>query len=76
MLAAISGISARLKSLMHFKAVLVTLALAFLVPAFVSTADAAQDGSACKTKRAKKQDGDSKSKKKDKDGKKSYGFEL
>jgi len=69
---------------MRCKAVLVTLALSFIAPVFVATADAAQPGTArassadtsCRRKRAKKSDADSKPKKKDKEGKKSYGFEL
>jgi hypothetical protein len=70
---------------MRSKAVLVTLALSFIAPVFLFAADTARadtarvsstDG-ACRGKRAKKSDGDSsKAKKKDKDGKKSYGFEL
>lgn len=75
---------------MRFKAVLFTLAVSFVVPAFLqsapsasaapsgtaSTRDASADG-ACRRKRAKKPEGDSdKPKKKDKEGKKSYGFEL
>ena len=63
--------------------VLLTVALSFVAPVFLATADAARPetvqgslrGTDCKTKRAKKQD-DSKPKKKDKDGKKPYGFEL
>jgi hypothetical protein len=73
---------------MRCKAVLVTLALSFIVPVLAATADAeagtvrsSSADTSCRGKRAKKQDGDNKSndskaKKKDKDGKKSYGFEL
>ncbi len=68
---------------MRSKAVLVTLALSFVAPLFVTTARAAENGasassqdSSCKRKRAKKSDSDGKDKKKDKDGKKPYGFEL
>lgn len=74
---------------MRCKAVLVTLALSFITPLFAATAVAAEAGTvrassadtSCRGKRAKKQDGENKSneskaKKKDKDGKKSYGFEL
>ncbi len=69
---------------MRSKAVLLTLALSFIAPVFLFAADSARadtarvssSDSACRGKRAKKSDADSKSKKKDKDGKKSYGFEL
>ncbi len=69
---------------MHCKAVLVTLALSFIVPAFAATVEAAEPNrgwarsaeASCKGKREKKQDGESKPKKKAKDGKKAYGFEL
>ncbi len=66
---------------MRSKAVLVTLALFFLAPLFATTARAAEHSisqdSACKRKRAKKSDSEGKdTKKKDKDGKKPYGFEL
>jgi hypothetical protein len=68
---------------MRFKVVLVTLALSFVAPAFVAAANAAEPGTvqasshdtSCKRKRAKKPDGEG-AKKKDKDGKKPYGFEL
>jgi hypothetical protein len=68
---------------MRSKAVLVTLALSFVAPMFVAAANAAEPGtvqasshdSSCRRKRAKKSEGES-TKKKDKDGKKSYGFEL
>jgi len=68
---------------MRSKAVLLTLALSFVVPVFVAAADAAEPGTAqasshdtsCKRKRAKKTEGET-PKKKDKDGKKPYGFEL
>jgi hypothetical protein len=64
--------------------VLLTLALSFLAPLAISVAEAAEAGTVlspahgtdCKRKRAKKPQGESKPKKKDKDGKKPYGFEL
>jgi len=67
---------------MRLTVVLATLALSFLAPVFVSTAEAARPGVArasstdasCKGKRAKKAQDDSKSKKKE--AKKPYGFEL
>ncbi len=69
---------------MRFIVVLSTLGLSFVAPVFIASADAAQPGTvqasshdtSCKRRRAKKTDDDGKSKKKDKDGKKSYGFEL
>jgi len=69
---------------MRLTAVLVTLALSFIAPLFVATAEAARPGTwqvsspdtSCKRKRAKKSQDESKSKKKDKEGKKPYGFEL
>ncbi len=63
--------------------VLLTLVLSFVAPVAISAAQASEPGtvqaqtdSSCKRRRAKKQNGDSKPKKKDKDGKKPYGFEL
>jgi hypothetical protein len=64
-------------------AVLLTLALSFIAPLAISAAQAAEAGtvraasrsSECRRNRAKKQS-ESKPKKKDKDGKKPYGFEL
>ena len=66
--------------------VLLTLVLSFLAPLAISVAQAAEAGTVqaswhgtdCKRRRAKKQgQGDeSKPKKKDKEGKKPYGFEL
>ncbi len=64
--------------------VLLTLVLSFLVPLAISVAEAAEAGTVqtsshgtdCRRKRAKKQNDGSKPKKKDKDGKKPYGFEL
>lgn len=64
--------------------VLLTLALSFLAPLAISVAEAAQDGTVhasangtdCRRRRAKKPHDESKPKKKDKDGKKPYGFEL
>jgi Ni/Co efflux regulator RcnB len=64
--------------------VLLTLALAFLAPLATSVAEAAEAGTVqapsrstlCRRHRAKKQQSESKPKKKDKDGKKPYGFEL
>jgi len=64
--------------------VLLTLALSFLAPLALSVAQAAEAGTVqatsqgtdCRRKRAKKQQADSKPKKKDKDAKKPYGFEL
>ncbi len=64
--------------------VLTTLGLSFIAPVFVATADAAQPSTvqasshdaSCKRRRAKKTDDESKPKKKDKQGKKQYGFEL
>jgi hypothetical protein len=69
---------------MRLTVVLATLALSFIAPVFVTAADAARPGTAqaashdtsCRRKRAKKADDDSKPKKKDKEGKKPYGFEL
>jgi hypothetical protein len=69
---------------MRCKAVLVTLALSFIAPGFVATSNAAQSGTvrgssgdtSCRHKRAKKAETESKPKKKDKEAKKSYGFEL
>ena len=72
---------------MRFKAVLLSIALSFIAPVFVSTADAAgpetartsSQDSSCRRKRAKKPEGEG-AKKKDKEkvktGKKPYGFEL
>lgn len=64
--------------------VLLTLAISFLAPLALSVAEAAEPGTVqapvhgtdCKRRRAKKQGDESKPKKKDKDGKKPYGFEL
>jgi Ni/Co efflux regulator RcnB len=64
--------------------VLLTLALSFLAPLAISVAEAAEAGTVqasshgtdCRRRRAKKQQDESKPKKKDKDGKKPYGFEL
>jgi hypothetical protein len=66
--------------------IVVLLALSFLAPLAISVAQAAEagtvqaasHGTGCKRRRAKKQgQGDeSKPKKKDKEGKKPYGFEL
>ncbi len=66
--------------------VLLTLAISFLAPLAISIAEAAEAGTVqapahgtdCRRRRAKKQGqgDDSKPKKKDKDGKKPYGFEL
>ena len=64
--------------------VLLTLALSFLAPLAISVAEAAQAGTVhastsgtdCRRRRAKKPQDESKPKKKDKDGKKPYGFEL
>ena len=64
--------------------VLLTLGLSFVAPLAISVAHASEPGTAqaqssdtsCRRKRAKKQNGDSKPKKKDKEGKKPYGFEL
>lgn len=64
--------------------VLLTLSLSFLAPLAIRAAEAAETGTvraeahgtACKRRRAKKQGDESKPKKKDKDGKKPYGFEL
>jgi hypothetical protein len=64
--------------------VLLTLAISFLAPLAISVAQAAEAGTVqapahgtdCRRRRAKKPQDDSKSKKKDKDGKKPYGFEL
>jgi hypothetical protein len=64
--------------------VLLTLALSFLAPLAISVTEAAEAGTIqapahgtdCRRKRAKKSQDESKSKKKDKDGKKPYGFEL
>ena len=72
---------------MRSKAVLLSIALSFIVPVFVATADAAEPGTArassqdssCRRKRAKKPEGEGakkKDKEKDKAGKKPYGFEL
>jgi hypothetical protein len=66
-------------------AVLLSLALSFVVPLALPAAQAsepgttrasASDGSCRRHRPAKKQQSDNKSKKKDKDGKKPYGFEL
>jgi hypothetical protein len=57
-----------------------TLALTFIAPLAISTAEAAQAGTVkaqntdCRRRRAKKPQGETKPKKKD--GKKPYGFEL
>jgi hypothetical protein len=64
--------------------VLLTLALSFLAPLAISVAEAAEAGTIqapahgtdCRRRRAKKPQDEGKSKKKDKDGKKPYGFEL
>jgi len=73
---------------MRRTAVLLTLALSFLAPLALSVAEAAEAGTVraratdCRSRRAKKQTSEGKSKdegkakKKDKDGKKPYGFEL
>ena len=73
---------------MRRTAVLLTLSLSFLAPFAVSVAEAAEPGTVqaparatdCRGKRAKKQSNEGKNegktKKKDKDGKKPYGFEL
>jgi hypothetical protein len=69
---------------MRFTVVLAALALSFVAPAFVRAAEAARPGTvqasshdtSCKRKRAKKSDDEGKSKKKEKEGKKPYGFEL
>lgn len=69
---------------MRCKAVLVTLALSFIAPGFIARSAVAQSDTArassadtsCRRKRAKQPDGESKAKKKDKEAKKSYGFEL
>jgi hypothetical protein len=67
---------------MRLTVVLAALALSFVAPVFVTTAEAAQPGTvrassldaSCKGRRAKKSQDDGKSKKKD--PKKPYGFEL
>ncbi|HEX7507174.1 MAG TPA: hypothetical protein VF550_10410 [Polyangia bacterium] len=64
--------------------VLLTLALSFIAPLAISvvqtaeagTVQASSHGTDCKRRRAKKQGDESKPKKKDKEGKKPYGFEL
>jgi len=64
--------------------VLLTLALSFIAPLAISVVQAAEAGTVqasshgtdCKRRRAKKQGDESKPKKKDKEGKKPYGFEL
>jgi cytochrome c553 len=68
---------------MRLTVVILTLVLSFIAPLATSIAAAAEPGvvqaqsrsTACKRKRAKKQS-DDKPKKKDKEGKKPYGFEL
>jgi hypothetical protein len=65
-------------------AVLLSLVLTFVAPLAVPAAQASEPGAAqlqardtsCRHRRAKKQSSESKPKKKDKDGKKPYGFEL
>jgi hypothetical protein len=63
--------------------VLLSLVLSFVLPLAIPAAQASEPGtvqaqvSSCKHRRAKKpQRAESKAKKKDKDGKKPYGFEL
>jgi len=58
--------------------------VSFLAPLAISVAEAAEAGTVqspshgtqCRSRRAKKQQSESKPKKKDKEGKKPYGFEL
>jgi len=69
---------------MRRSVVLLTLALSFLAPLAITGVEAApagtvqvpSPGTQCRNRRAKKQQSESKPKKKDKDGKKPYGFEL
>jgi hypothetical protein len=69
---------------MRSLAVAVTLALSFLAPLAVPVAQAHEPGrlgtassdTSCRRRRAKKQPASEGKKKKDKDGKKPYGFEL
>jgi len=63
--------------------VLLSLVLSFVLPLAIPTAQASEPGavqaraSSCRHRRAKKpQQAEGKAKKKDKDGKKPYGFEL
>ena len=62
--------------------VLPSLVLSFILPLAIPAAQASEPGiqaqaSSCRHRRAKKpQQAESKAKKKDKDGKKPYGFEL
>jgi hypothetical protein len=65
--------------------VLLALALSFLAPLAISVAEAAEAGTVqapsrgntdCRRRRAKKPQDESKPKKKDKEAKKPYGFEL
>jgi hypothetical protein len=64
--------------------VLLALVLSFVVPLAIPAAQASEPGAvqaqtsdaSCKRRRAKKQHSDNKPKKKDKDPKKPYGFEL
>ncbi len=68
---------------MRLNVVILTLVFSFIAPLTSSIAAASEPGvvqaqshgTACKRKRAKKQS-DDKPKKKDKEGKKPYGFEL
>ena len=63
-------------------AVLLTLVLSFVAPLAIPAAQASGPGAmqardtSCRHRRAKKQQSDNKPKKKDKDSKKPYGFEL
>lgn len=65
-------------------AVLLTLAVSFVAPVVLPAAQASPSGivgaaasdASCRRKRAKKQPSEGKKPKKDKDGKKPYGFEL
>jgi hypothetical protein len=68
---------------MRLRVVLATLALSFGAPVFVTTAEAARPGTpqvsshdSCKRKHGKKSHSERKSKKKGKEAKKPYGFEL
>jgi hypothetical protein len=69
---------------MRLSVVLATLALSFGAPVFITTAEAARPGTpqvsshdtSCKKKHGKKSHSERKSKKKGKEAKKPYGFEL
>jgi len=64
--------------------VLLSLVLSFVAPLAIPAAQASEPAAvgarapstSCRHRRAKKQQSDNKPKKKDKDGKKPYGFEL